>query len=179
MSTMRLLRAAACGAALTLPSAVLAAGGHHQADPIGAPGKPEEVTRTIQVEMFDNYYEPLSIEVAAGETVRFVVHNAGALLHEFNIGTAHMHEEHQAQMAEMMRHGMITKTRIVPEMMKMDHARAGMPAMNHDDANSVLVEPGKTGELVWRFDAPVKIEFACNMPGHYEVGMSGAIHFRK
>jgi uncharacterized cupredoxin-like copper-binding protein len=172
-------RTAALLCALALPTAAVADPGHGTSD-IGRPGTAGNADRTVEVVMHDNYYEPLSVEVKAGESIRFVVGNAGALLHEFNIGTAAMHAEHQAMMAEMMKHGMITKTRIVPEMMNMDHSKMGLAHdMKHDDPNSVLVEPGKTAELVWQFTAPARLEFACNMPGHYEVGMSGAIHFHK
>ena len=47
----------------------------------------------------------------------------------------------------------------------------------HDDPNSVLLEPGKSGEIVWTFpkDADVAIEFACNVPGHYQSGMVGSV----
>ena len=37
--------------------------------------------------------------------------------------------------------------------------------------NTVLVEPGKTGEISWRFNRAGTIEIACNIPGHYESGM--------
>lgn len=49
--------------------------------------------------------------------------------------------------------------------------------MAHDDPNSVLVEPGHTAELVWTFPQSAKLEFACKVPGHYESGMVGPIHF--
>ena len=47
--------------------------------------------------MYDNYYEPGSIIVSPGETVRFVVENKGNLVHELNIGTPEMHEGHQEE----------------------------------------------------------------------------------
>ena len=63
-------------------------GGHGTGS--GEPGKASEATRTINVEMHDNYYEPKSIDVKAGETVRFVVQNRGQLVPEFNICTPSM-----------------------------------------------------------------------------------------
>ena len=45
------------------------------------------------------------------------------------------------------------------------------PAMAHSHSNSVLLSPGEKGELVWKFNNKAKIEAACNVPGHYEVGM--------
>lgn len=166
-------------AVLAIPAIALADAGHaHGTAAIGEPGKASAATRTVEITLADNRYEPESVRVKAGETVRFVLTNAGELLHEFNIGTAAMHAEHQKEMAMMMDHGMLTPTGVNHEMMKMDHSRMGtdMP-MRHDDPNSVLVEPGETKELVWTFTAPGEIEFACNIPGHYQSGMVGSIRF--
>jgi uncharacterized cupredoxin-like copper-binding protein len=35
------------------------------------------------------------------------------------------------------------------------------------------VEPGKTAELTWTFSKATRLEFACNIPGHYQAGMKG------
>jgi uncharacterized cupredoxin-like copper-binding protein len=43
----------------------------------------------------------------------------------------------------------------------------------------VLVEPGQTKELVWKFTKATELDFACNMPGHYEAGMVGTFEFRR
>jgi uncharacterized cupredoxin-like copper-binding protein len=51
--------------------------------------------------------------------------------------------------------------------------------MKHDDPNSVLVEPGQTKELTWKFTKQTTLEFACNMPGHYEAGMVGKVNFQR
>jgi uncharacterized cupredoxin-like copper-binding protein len=46
--------------------------------------------------------------------------------------------------------------------------------MRHDDPNSVLLNPGERKGLVWRFDRELQnLEFACNVPGHYQSGMVG------
>ena len=29
----------------------------------------------------------------------------------------------------------------------------------------------ETGDLVWKFDNAMNIEIACNVPGHYQIGM--------
>ncbi|MDX1430847.1 MAG: plastocyanin/azurin family copper-binding protein [Gammaproteobacteria bacterium] len=118
--------------------------------------------------MTDIRFDPASIRIEPGETVRFVLHNRGDLVHEFNIGTAHMHDEHQAQMLELMKSGALTTTEI----------RRGDGHMGHDHANSVLLEPGESGELIWRFAGPSdELEFACNVPGHYRAGMHGPFRF--
>ena len=50
------------------------------------------MSKTIKVDMYDNYYEPKTINVKKGQTVRFVVENKGVLVHEFNIATMMMHK---------------------------------------------------------------------------------------
>jgi uncharacterized cupredoxin-like copper-binding protein len=146
---------------------------------IGEPGDPAAATETIEVVMNDNYFEPESITVPAGATVRFVVKNEGGLLHEFNIGTAAMHAEMQPEMAMMMEHGMLTETGMMHDMADMDHSQ--MNGMNMDEMmasleghpNRVLVEPGETKEFTWTFSQDTELEFACNLPGRYDSGMMG------
>ena len=49
--------------------------------------------------------------------------------------------------------------------------------MTHDDPNSVLLEPGKQGEIIWKFTDKVTLEIACNVPGHYDAGMVARVKF--
>lgn len=163
------------------PISVWAAGshsgghGHGTKMAIGEPGNADEVTKTLTVKMFDNYYEPASIEVKKDQTIRFIVENAGEFVHEFNIGTNAMHASHQDEMMKMMENGVLEVDKINHHMMKMGSGHAG--SMAHDDPNSVLLEPGKSSEIIWKFAEVAKLEFACNVPGHYESGMKGAIKF--
>jgi len=149
--------------------------GHGQGAKSGEPGKASDAGRSITVQMYDNYYEPESIEVKPGETVRFVVENKGKLVHEFNIGTPAMHESHQKEMMMMVEHGVIQGGKLNRDMMEMDMGN-GM-SMKHDDPNSVLLEPGESKEVVWKFSEKSSIEFACNVPGHYQAGMYGEVNF--
>ena len=57
------------------------------------------------------------------------------------------------------------------------HEMAGMDMANmgHNEANTVSAEPGETKELVWTFTHAGTFDFACNYPGHAEVGMEGKI----
>lgn len=183
MTFPKTLFAATAALGLLASGAVLAGGkhagghGHGETLAFGEPGDSAVADRTVEIVMVDNYFEPEALVVQAGETVRFVVRNEGEFLHEFNIGTAAMHAEHQKEMMTMMEHGMMTATGVDHEMMKMDHGANGMAGHVHDDPNSVLVEPGETRELVWRFAQATGLEFACNVPGHYEAGMMGEIEF--
>lgn len=150
-------------------------GGHGHGASVGEPGKTSEASRTITVEMHDNYYEPEEIRVKPGETVRFVVQNKGNLVHEFNIGTPGMHEAHQKEMRMMVEHGVIQGNKLNHDMMNMDMGNGH--SMKHDDPNSVLLEPGQSREVVWTFANQGNIEFACNVPGHYQSGMYGDVNF--
>ena len=144
---------------------VSADAGHGSKAQAGGPADASEATRTIEVEMADNRYNLSEIDVAKGEVIRFVIHNRGQLVHEFNIGTANMHASHQNEMLAMMQSGKMSPT-------KMMHGHGGK--MGHDDPNSILLNPGESKELVWRFGKQLNgLEFACNVPGHYQAGMVG------
>lgn len=166
------------GAALSLSATAFATevhgGGDHEASN-GDPGEPSEVARTVTVQMFDISYEPDEITVEPNETVRFVVKNEGNLVHEFNIGTPAMHEAHQKEMMRMVEHGVIQGGKLNRDMMTMDMGNG--KSMKHDDPNSVLLEPGQSKEIVWKFPEKGNIEFACNVPGHYSAGMHGDVNF--
>ena len=140
-------------------------------DTIGEKGDPNKVDRTIKIKMYDNYYEPNVIKVKKGETIRFLVENLGELVHEYNIGTKEMHIKHQPEMQKLIDHEIILGDKIdrikMKKMSKMDHS------LGHSHANSVMLEPKKTGELIWKFSKDIKLEMACNIPGHYETGMVG------
>ena len=165
-------------AGIGLADGAIAQPAHGAHEMMGQPGTRASAARTVEITIRDNLYEPETVQVKGGETIRFVIRNTGELLHEFNIGTAEMHAAHQKEMAQMVDHGMLTATGINQQMMGMDHSKLGMPALRHDDPNAVLVEPGKTAEIVWKFSKKTKLEFACNIPGHYEAGMVGQFHFR-
>ena len=156
----------------------LASPGYNK-DSIGQPGDSQVVDRTIEVRMGDIFFEPKVMEIKAGETVRFVLQNEGALLHEFNLGKAASHAAHQKEMAAMFQNGTLSPT-AAHVMSNMDHAMGGMKmvGMEHDDPNSVLVEPGAREELIWTFSDATDLEFACNVPGHYQSGMVGKVTVR-
>lgn len=151
----------------------------------GQPAPAAKATRSVEVVMADMTFTPKSIEIKAGDTVRFVLVNKGQLLHEFNLGGAAMHARHQQEMLQMQQSGMLTPTAMKKPSGSMDHAAMGHGAMagmqhgssmQHDDPNSVLVEPGKTAELTWTFSKAGHLEFACNIPGHYQAGMVGKLN---
>ena len=136
---------------------------------IGTKGKESEVSRTIKVVMYDNYYEPSSFSIEAGETIKFEVENAGMLVHEFNIANKIMHIKHQPEMSKMTENGILLPFSIDKKkrekMAKLDKS------MEHSHSNSILLEPKQKGEIIWKFINAINIEIACNVPGHYQAGM--------
>lgn len=121
----------------------------------GEPGNPKKVTRTVTITATEIAFDIKKLTVKKGETVRFVLVNKGEQPHELTI----------AGEAEQIAHR------------KMMQQMAGM-SMDHSDANNVSAEPGETKELVWTFTKAGTIEFACNYPGHAEVGMVGEIEVK-
>lgn len=118
---------------------------------VGRPGDPAKVSRTIEVTMDDNMrFTPDQIKVKAGETIRFFVKNVGKVRHEMVIGSMAALKEHAA----MMR---------------------AQPDMKHADPNMVSLGPGQRGGIIWQFDKPGAVDYACLVPGHMEAGMVGKI----
>jgi len=81
--------------------------------------------------------------------------------------------EHQKEMM-MVEHGVLEVDRINKETMKMD---MGNGPMTHDDPNSVLLEPGKQSEIIWKFKDKIALEIACNVPSHYDAGVVSKVKF--
>ena len=140
---------------------------------IGEKGDPSEVSKVIEVKMYDNYYEPNKFEIKKNQTIKFIVYNYGELVHEFNIATKVMHLKHQPEMMKMVENEILLVDKIdkkkMKELAKKDHS------LSHSHSNSVLLEPDQSGEIIWKFNANTDIEIACNVPGHYEAGMIAKI----
>ena len=141
---------------------------------IGEKGKLSKVNRTIEIKMYDNYFEPNVINIKKGETIKFLVKNLGLLVHEFNIATKKMHLNHQPEMMEMMKNEILLGDKINYEKMK-EIAKTNH-SMAHSHSNSVLLEPNKISEIIWKFNTDLNLEAACNVPGHYESGMISKIN---
>ena len=107
--------------------------------------------REIRIEMFEMGFDPARIEVAAGETVTFVVENTGFATHEFFVG------DEAAQLAR-----------------DEELATGAMPP----DPNSIVVANGGTGELTHTFGRAGELLMGCHIIGHYAAGMVGTIVVR-
>ena len=111
--------------------------------------------RRVDVAMVDIDFKPKTLEVAKGEEVEFAFTNDGKIRHEAYIGTPEEQADHEKEMAE-----------------------AGEDSGGHDahgggsgDNNKITVEPGKSGDLTYRFDKAGTYEIGCHEPGHYAAGM--------
>lgn len=153
-STIRSLASASALALLAASFSSAHAGPGHEQDAtsaIGEPGTAAQATRTVKVAMSDNMrFTPAKFTAKQGETVRFVIHNAGQLKHEFVLGTRKALLAHYEEMKKN-------------------------PEMEHADPNMVTVAPGQTGEVIWRFTKAGTVAIGCLQPGHYDAGMKGAV----
>ena len=137
--------------------------------PIGQPrqGLPRadmQTMRTIEIDMEYLTFNVTSVVVRAGETIRFVLRNTSPLPHDFTIGNSVAQEGRRAVMNEITEAGRLNG--------KVESSDL------FDGPNAALVFPGETKELVWRFTETKRLEFGCNVPGHYELGMKGRFAVR-
>ena len=114
--------------------------------------------RTVEVAMVDIGFEPETVEVEEGETVRFVFTNEGEIAHDAVIGDEAVQMDHEQEMAEGA---------------DAAHDDDGHGDDGHDggESEALLLEPGETGELTYTFDEAGTLEIGCHQPGHYEAGM--------
>jgi len=117
----------------------------------GRTGDSRKVSRTVRVKMSDAMrFTPTELAIERGATVKFVVANFGAVLHEMVFGT-------------------LTELKAHAELMKK------FPGMEHDEPFMAHVAPGKSGEIVWQFTKAGEFYYGCLVPGHFEAGMVGKV----
>lgn len=129
--------------------------GHHDQMAIGTPGDLDAVSKTISITMLEKEdgsmaFEPATIAVTKGETVRLSFANNGDADHEFVMDTHKGIVEHKVAMEKW-------------------------PNMEHADPNSIHLESGKSGEIIWTFNKDGNFQFACLIPGHFDAGMHGKL----
>ncbi len=198
-SLPRATGAAVAALVIGLPAALQAGGDHGRS--FGHPGTPQEVDRTVRVEAKDLRFSRAEIPVEPGQTVRFVVTNTGDTQHEFTIGPPRVQRAHRREMRKIMGETHGSEGHHGPDGHHADdghhsdgghhggqdgHHGAGghhgdqagtggqrRGEMDHDHPNSVMVQPGRTKELIWHFAEVDQVRFGCNVPGHYQAGMHG------
>lgn len=118
----------------------------------GIAGEAKAVKRTVTLTMSDTMrFTPDVINVKQGETIKLVIKNGGAMLHELVIGTPQVLEEHAALMVKF-------------------------PKMEHDEPYMAHVASGQRSDLIWTFNRAGDFDFACLIAGHFQAGMVGKIH---
>lgn len=118
------------------------------------------ISRSIEVRMDDQMrFTPSSLTVQAGETIRFVLHNAGRTEHEMVLG----HPQEIAAHAQAMKQAASTGG-------QMQHA--------HGTGVEITLGAGQKAEWVVNFPQATVLEMACLIPGHYEAGMHGTVEVR-
>ena len=119
--------------------------------PFGREGDPLKAVRTVNVDMSDQMrFNPASLSVKQGETIKFVIKNSGKIMHEFVLGTLSELKEHSALMQKF-------------------------PGMEHAEPYMAHVAPGKTETIAWQFTKAGNFHFGCLIPGHFEAGMVGNV----
>jgi uncharacterized cupredoxin-like copper-binding protein len=117
----------------------------------GIAGDAKAVKRTVEFRMTDNMrFTPDKLEVKQGQTIRIVLRNHGAVMHEFVLGTKKELDEHAVLMVKF-------------------------PTMEHGEPYMAHVAPGKSGDIVWTFNRAGEFDFACLIAGHYTAGMVGKV----
>lgn len=120
--------------------------------------------RTVEVVMTEFAFDVDPVDVAAGETIEFVVTNAGVIEHEFRLSNGHRIEEHLASGHD-----------------DHDDSAAESDDDGHHEGGDIvlLLDAGETSSIVVTFpeDASIFTEVACLLPGHYEAGMVAGVHY--
>ena len=117
---------------------------------IGKPGDLANVSQTLKITTIEYMFLPAEIDIAKGETVKFVVENKGNKKHEMVIDTKQNLKNHA-------------------KMRRLD------PDADHIGPNQIKLDPGEQKTLVWEFTRTGTIRFACPLPGHFK-GMRGIIN---
>ena len=155
----RLALALLAAATLGGPAVAHVAAGHaRQAGPVlkeqkdwGIAADPRPGLRTVRFTMADTMrFTPDKLVVRQGETLRLVIRNQGAMLHEFVLGTKQQLDAHAALMLKF-------------------------PTMEHSEPYMAHVGPGQTGQITWTFNRAGDFDFACLIAGHYQAGMVGKV----
>jgi uncharacterized cupredoxin-like copper-binding protein len=111
--------------------------------------------RVIRIQANDSLaFEPDTVSVQTGETVRFVVTNSGEEDHEFVLGPESVQMAHEEASEAGEEHGGM-------------HVEGQLAALE--------LSAGATEEAVVTFDQSGEVLFGCHEPGHYDGGMVGTV----
>jgi uncharacterized cupredoxin-like copper-binding protein len=109
-----------------------------------------EDLRTVHITIHHSAFDPDELDVAAGETVRFVVENTDPIDHEFLVGNEQVQAVHEL----------------------------GTEAVHAPKPGEISVPALTTRVTTYTFPTGSgSTIFGCHLPGHYAYGMRGAIRF--
>lgn len=131
----------------------------------GEKGDPARADRTVKLTTREMQFNVDAIDVRLGETIIFEITNLGEKVHEFTLGDA-PYQEAAAKMMAMMAE------------MGMDIASPEHEEMHADAGNTLVLRPGETRSVAWKFSKPGEVLYQCNFVGHAEAGMAGSIHVK-
>jgi uncharacterized cupredoxin-like copper-binding protein len=114
----------------------------------GCGGPSQAATGIVHIEIHHSRFVPASLSLGAGQTVRFVVHNADPIDHEFIVGDQATQDRHE--------HGLE------------DHHDGSVPG-------EISVPTGAVVTTTYHLDRPGQLLYGCHLPGHWAYGMRGVI----
>lgn len=116
----------------------------------GGEARPPAV-QTVVLTARHSRFEPATVEVPVGTTVRFVVRNVDPIDHELIVGDEDTHRRHEA----------------------------GREAHHHGDTEGEISVPAGTAAVTtYRATAAGPVVFGCHLPGHFAYGMAGVLTVR-
>ena len=130
------------GSATALGGYAVSADAHTRVVPPLGPG-----LVTVDIGIHYSKFSISTLHVQKGTLVRFLVHNTDPIHHEFIVGDASVHRQHER----------------------------GTESSHPPVPGEVSVNPDDTGETFYRFDTLGRFLFACHLPGHLAYGMSGYV----
>ena len=106
-------------------------------------GSDRPAAKVIVFEMGERSFSPATLSIKQGSFVILRFHNGGSVHHEAIVGDESFHVAHE------------------------EHTHLGGDSL----VNGVVVEPGNSGDVPYRFDQAGTIIVGCHEPGHWESGM--------
>jgi uncharacterized cupredoxin-like copper-binding protein len=111
-----------------------------------SPASASPDARTVEIGIRYSRFDPTTIDVRPGETVRFVISNTDPIDHEFIFGDESVQDAHEL----------------------------GTESYHPPRPGEVTIPPGETVETTYTFDGD-NLLFGCHLPGHYDYGMRGLV----
>jgi uncharacterized cupredoxin-like copper-binding protein len=151
---------------LALAFALVYAGAQLSARPapppdLSSPGTPDQ-PRPVNVLMHDYSFNPRTVYLVAGETVRFEIINAGMIDHEFVLGD----DAVQRAWADANAASTPPAAFATPPPAVAPPGTGGL---------RVLLRPGQAQSVIYAVPATGTLQLMCHLPGHLERGMVGRV----